>query len=503
MSKQYRRLCACDTSIPSFAYPGETIATHCALCKTDTMVGLYKKCICGLKQPCFDYPGIKTAKYCVSCKLENMVNVKDILCQCNKSQPSYNFPSETKAICCKECKQPEMININEKRKCVCGQSRPLFNFSGEEKPKYCASCRLPDMVNIVNRRCFCKKSVPTFNLSGETIAKYCASCKLPEMINVRDKKCLCNSALPSYNLPHEKTPICCIKCKTPDMINPKEQKRKCHCGKSRASFNYPNESKPTHCASCKESNMVDIIHKRCECGKFIPSFNYEYETTAICCSECKKEDMVNVIDKRCPGISGSICPYDRFGNIKYRNYCAECFRREFPLDPITFQIRSKTKEIAVRDFINSVFEGFVHDQTLETTHCDCTIRRRIDHRKLIGNTLLAIETDENQHNTYDKMDEDTRYDDLYMAHSGKWIYIRFNPDKYIDKKGTSKNPTIATRLETLQREIEKQIIRIETEQNTELIERIYLYFDGYDVSTAFQTSLRNFTDLRSYKFSSN
>jgi hypothetical protein len=444
------------------------------------MVGLYKKCICGLKQPCFDFPGIKTAKYCVSCKLENMVNVKDRLCQCNTTQPSYNFPSETKAICCKKCKQPDMINIKEKRKCVCGKSRPLFHYSGEEKPKYCASCRLPDMIDIINRRCFCQKSVPIFNLTGETIAKYCASCKLPGMINVRDKRCQCNSALPSYNLPHEKTPICCIKCKTPDMINSKDQKRKCHCGKSRASFNYPNESKPTHCAECKEFNMVDIIHKRCECGKFIPLFNYTNETTAICCSECKKEGMTNIIDKRCPGISGSACPYDRFGNIKYRNYCAECFRREFPLDPITFQIRSKTKEIAVRDFINSVFEGFIHDQTLETTHCDCTIRRRIDHRKLIGNTLLAIETDENQHKTYDSMDEETRYDDLYMAHSGKWIYIRFNPDKYIDKNGTTKNPNIATRLETLQHEIEKQIIRIETEQNTELIERIYLYFDGYN-----------------------
>jgi hypothetical protein len=39
---------------------------------------------------------------------------------------------------------------------------------------------------------------------------------------------------------------------------------------------------------------------------------------------------------------------------------------------------------------------------------------------------------------------------------------------------------IATRLETLQKEIEKQIKRIESEENTELIERIYLYYDGYE-----------------------
>ena len=72
-----------------------------------------------------------------------------------------------------------------------------------------------------------------------------------------------------------------------------------------------------------------------------------------------------------------------------------------------------TKEMRVRNAINVTFEGFVHDHPLYTGHCDCTHRRRIDHRKLIGNTM-----------TYDKMDEEIRYDDLYMIYSGKWIYIR-------------------------------------------------------------------------------
>jgi hypothetical protein len=142
--------------------------------------------------------------------------------------------------------------------------------------------------------------------------------------------------------------------------------------------------------------------------------------------------------------------------------------------------RCKTKEILVRDFINSEFEGFHHDKPLETSHCDCTVRRRIDHRKLINNTLLVIETDENQHKPYDKMDEETRYHDLFMAYSGKWIYIRFNPDKYKSKNGKVRNPTIETRLTRLKQEIDKQLRRIENEENKELVERIYLYYDGYD-----------------------
>jgi len=185
--------------------------------------------------------------------------------------------------------------------------------------------------------------------------------------------------------------------------------------------------------------------------------------------------MINV--NTCAAYKINGCTTKR--NPKYKNYCAECFRREFPLDPLTFQIRSKTKEIAVRDFINSIFEGFQHDTILHTGHCDCSIRRRIDHRKLIGNTLLVVETDENQHKSYNQMDEETRYDDLFMAFSGKWIYIRFNPDKYKDKHGVSKNPSIAARLSVLKDEIDKQLRRIDKNENTEIVERIYVYYDGY------------------------
>ena len=234
--------------------------------------------------------------------------------------------------------------------------------------------------------------------------------------------------------------------------------------------------------SCKTDTMIDVINKKCRCGKARPNYNEVGETIPICCASCKTDTMVDVLHQKCPGlINGNIpCPFRTISNYKYKNYCTECFRRNFPLDPLTFQMRSKTKEIATRDYINANYDGFQHDRILETGHCDCTIKRRIDHRKLMGNTLLVIETDENQHKSYDKMDEETRYDDLYMAHSGKWVYIRFNPDKYINKNGIRKNPTIAARLNVLKDEIDKQIKRIENEENTELVERIYLYYDGYN-----------------------
>ena len=122
----------------------------------------------------------------------------------------------------------------------------------------------------------------------------------------------------------------------------------------------------------------------------------------------------------------------------------------------------------MRNAINSEFEGFVHDKPLYTGHCECVHRRRIDHRKLIGNTILAIETDENKHNAYDTKDEEIRYDDLYMIHSGKWVFIRFNPDK--------KDVDMEDKLTTLINTIEHQIERIEHEENTELLEIVKLFY---------------------------
>jgi hypothetical protein len=210
-----------------------------------------------------------------------------------------------------------------------------------------------------------------------------------------------------------------------------------------------------------------------KCNDKQATYNYEGNKAEFC-NSCKTEDMINVMDKCKSGMCYNT------GNIKYRYYCTFCFQHLFPLDPLTFQIRCKTKELAVRDFINSNFEGFQHDKTLEYGGCDCLNRRRIDHRKLINNTLLCIETDENQHKQYNKKDEHDRYNDLLTTFTCKYIFIRFNPDSYNDKNGKKCNPSISTRLLILKEEIYKQIKRIQNEENNDLLEIKYLYFDNFN-----------------------
>ena len=266
--------------------------------------------------------------------------------------------------------------------------------------------------------------------------------------------------------------------------------------------------KPEYCSQCKEPDMIDIFRKLCSCGKYQPSFNYEGLIPEYCksckldgmkllrqrmcitcnnfqatynliglkpryCGGCKTEYMINVADK-CKNKDCLNC-----GNVKYKYYCTHCFSNLFPNDPLTLQIRTKSKENYVRDFLNENYNGFIHDKALWTGHCDCSQRRRIDHRLLIGNTLLCIETDENQHKSYNEKDEEIRYDDLYMLHSGKFIFIRFNPDKYVNKNGTNVNPCMKRRMDDLSTEIDKQMARINADENQELLELVYLFYDGY------------------------
>ena len=57
-----------------------------------------------------------------------------------------------------------------------------------------------------------------------------------------------------------------------------------------------------------------------------------------------------------------------------------------------------------------------------------------------------------------------------MIHSGKWIFIRFNPDDNRDKTD------IEDKITVLIKTIEEQILRIENEDNSELLEIIKLYY---------------------------
>lgn len=161
-------------------------------------------------------------------------------------------------------------------------------------------------------------------------------------------------------------------------------------------------------------------------------------------------------------------PDAREGLSKYDGYCATCFKRLFPEDARSLAIQPQCHEMRVRDAILTHFKGrpFVFDRPLYVGGCDCSHRRRIDSHIQINGSLLAIEVDEFAHVHYDQEDEKNRYDDIFMAYSGKTIYIRFNPDI----------SDIEDRIKPLMAEIAKQLCRMEIGDNKELVEIIYMFY---------------------------
>ena len=424
-------------------------------------------CKCGKSQPNFNLEG-KKPMYCFVCKEVGMVNVKNKKCNCGK-RVSFNLVGK-RPMYCSQCKTQGMIDVKNKR-CKCGKRHPIYNHPGL-KARYCSDCKEIDMVDVKSKKCKCGKSIPNFNYPGLK-AMYCNDCRISGMIDVRHKKCKCGKSVPYFNHPGLKA-MYCSDCKGPEMVDVKS--KKCIiCKKTQASFNHQG-LKADYCSQCKKEGMINVVSKKCiTCKKTQPIFNHPGKS-ALYCSQCRSRGMIDVKNKKCahndkiPGVC------DQYPNPKYRGYCTHCFSHLFPNDPLTSKIRTKTYEIKVRDFINSKFQGFIHDKSLWTGNCDCSHRRRIDHRRLISNTLLCIETDENKHSGYNKQDEFDRYDDLMMVFSGKWIFIRFNPNTSFLNNGKRRNPSLESRLPELEKEIQKQIERIQSSENGKMLEIVKMYY---------------------------
>ncbi len=83
---------------------------------------------------------------------------------------------------------------------------------------------------------------------------------------------------------------------------------------------------------------------------------------------------------------------------------------------------------------------------------------------------------EHQHKYYTKSDEFARYNELLSDMTCKYIFIRFNPDKY-KQHGNIYNTSMSSRLNMLDKEINTQIDRITQNKNIELLEIIHLFYD--------------------------
>jgi len=130
-----------------------------------------------------------------------------------------------------------------------------------------------------------------------------------------------------------------------------------------------------------------------------------------------------------------------------------CYVNLFPDDPLSKTARLKSKELQVKAFLFEEFpDRFKHNKQLVIGDCTFPHRRYIDFHCMIGDTLVAIEVDENQHRGYDKNDEELRINEILhnIGFDKKMVFVRFNPDRFTEK-GKQKRVPIEKRLDKLKK----------------------------------------------------
>ena len=142
--------------------------------------------------------------------------------------------------------------------------------------------------------------------------------------------------------------------------------------------------------------------------------------------------MVDVKSKTCVSEWCETIPGKR-----YNGYCVRCFVYLFPDTRVSRDY--KTKERTVVDFVVNEFPGvtWICDKRVSN---GCSARRP-DLLCDLGDQVLMVEIDENQHATYDCSCENKRLMELSRDVGHRpLVVIRFNPDEYVAADGV-KHPS--------------------------------------------------------------
>ena len=119
---------------------------------------------------------------------------------------------------------------------------------------------------------------------------------------------------------------------------------------------------------------------------------------------------------------------------KYDGYCLFCYMHLFPDKPVSRNYKTKEKDVV--DRIKQSFPDFtwVSDKKV----FDGCSRRRPDLLLDMGSHIIIVEIDENKHTDYDCSCENKRLMELSQDLQHRpIIFIRFNPDSYINSEGIS------------------------------------------------------------------
>ena len=115
----------------------------------------------------------------------------------------------------------------------------------------------------------------------------------------------------------------------------------------------------------------------------------------------------------------------------------------------------------------------------------CDSKRRIDLWAIVGNVVFALEIDESQHKRYVREDpdhEENRYNELVMDFTGRFVFLRINPDPY-KVAGIKRDPSFEERLASVEEKIADLLTDIESGGEDDSQDMVQVHHIFYDDST--------------------
>ena len=268
------------------------------------------------------------------------------------------------------------------------------------------------------------KNTACYNYEGGLVMM-CEHHKSYGMIIIKKQLCIhgnCHKKA-RFNIP-EKKALYCIDHKLPDMIDLSNVIYKYKIPDILDPTNKMYEFNPPK-SNLSSSKFKRPLENKCykdDCDK-TPKFNAPHKQGGMYCDEHKKMFMINVVDRPC---RTPLCTTRALQ--KYDEHCLFCFVHLFPHNPLTRNY--KTKEASVVEFVKTTFPQYtwINDKRVQ----DGCSRRRPDLLLDLGDQVLIIEVDENQHADYDCSCENKRVMELSQDVGHRPIvFIRFNPDSYV------------------------------------------------------------------------
>ncbi|QJX71883.1 hypothetical protein F-M6_0120 [Faustovirus] len=454
-----RKKCKTCNKIASFK--GENDEWYCTEHSKDKVVEdkrSRKKCI---SENCdhvasFNDKG-KPPLYCLDHKLANMVDSR--CCKeegCLKSA-SFGIKGGKREYC--DTHKKENMIYTSRKKCHhkgC-DGTATYGEKGTKTRLYCTEHgKLYDNIIFIRSSCDECEKPNIWGIAGQRATK-CKMHKKDDMIKLIFKKCKQDGCNKTGNFINENGKY----CKEHSPNNAKVKKQKCQsCDKD--ATRGPVFGSLIKCIDHAERNHVTKhkINPKCKGEKCNdkPVFGIRGTNIPEYCDTHKLDNMYNIIERTCAGCQLSYLIPEGI------NLCEFCLQGAKVI---------KEKEDRIKQLFDS--KGIKYDSYNKVIDSNCSNKRPdfvIDYNTF----FVVVEVDETQHSRYNQDCETTRMKQIHQSVGMDTLFIRFNPDSYIDNtnkviKSYAKRENTLIKLLGSLRNIEKL---------DHYLTVVYLFYDGFD-----------------------